>query len=79
VLIKVEWAGVNFIDTYFREGIYAVNSYPWTAGQDSVGVVERLPTDPNVLSDPEYKKRNYEVGQKVACVSIQYPFSYSLS
>lgn len=37
-LIRVEACGVNFIDTYFREGRYAAE-LPYTLGQEAAGVV----------------------------------------
>ncbi|GAA6061498.1 hypothetical protein JCM10212_000202 [Sporobolomyces blumeae] len=38
VLIKVEYAGVNFIDTYQRGGIYKL-PMPWTLGNECAGEV----------------------------------------
>lgn len=38
VLIKTEVAGVNFIDTYFRSGLYPV-SFPFTLGQECGGKI----------------------------------------
>src|SRR5712692_991767 len=38
-LIKVEAAGVNFIDIYFRQGLYKA-AMPLTLGQEAAGVVE---------------------------------------
>jgi len=69
VLIRVQWAGVNFIDTYFRQGVYKLQAIPWTAGQDVAGIVERLPTDPDTLNNPDYKARKWELGQKVTCIT----------
>ncbi|MBI3982302.1 MAG: alcohol dehydrogenase catalytic domain-containing protein, partial [Gemmatimonadetes bacterium] len=40
-LVRVEAAGVNYIDTYQRSGQYRV-SFPATIGQEGAGVVERL-------------------------------------
>jgi NADPH:quinone reductase len=39
LLIKVAAAGVNFIDTYQRSGIYSVE-FPFTPGSEAAGVVE---------------------------------------
>ena len=41
VLVKVEAAGVNFIDTYHRNGLYKV-PLPFTLGQEGAGTVERV-------------------------------------
>ncbi|RXH56129.1 alcohol dehydrogenase catalytic domain-containing protein [Granulicella sibirica] len=37
-LIRIEACGVNFIDTYFREGRYPA-SLPYTLGQEAAGTV----------------------------------------
>lgn len=47
VLVRVEHAGVNFIDVYMRRGAYASNrayptTLPYTAGMEAAGRVERL-------------------------------------
>ncbi len=41
VLVRIEASGVNFIDTYLREGRYAA-PLPYTLGQEAAGVVESL-------------------------------------
>ncbi len=41
VLIRHTAVGVNFIDTYFRSGLYPVN-LPAILGDEAVGVIERL-------------------------------------
>ncbi|MDF9750745.1 quinone oxidoreductase [Arthrobacter sp. ES3-54] len=41
LLVKVAAAGVNFIDTYKRSGIYKV-SYPFTPGSEAAGTVEEV-------------------------------------
>jgi NADPH:quinone reductase len=43
-LVKVEAAGVNFIDIYFRSGAYKSN-LPLTPGQEGAGVVEAVGPD----------------------------------
>ncbi|MEF8838789.1 MAG: alcohol dehydrogenase catalytic domain-containing protein [Haloarculaceae archaeon] len=42
VLVDVEAAAINPVDTYFREGAYPVTSLPWIAGSDVAGVVEEV-------------------------------------
>ncbi|KAJ9138378.1 Quinone oxidoreductase [Pleurostoma richardsiae] len=39
VLIKVEYAGVNFVDTYVRSGLYPT-ALPCTTGREGAGVIE---------------------------------------
>ncbi len=41
LLVKVAAAGVNFIDTYQRSGIYKVE-YPFTPGSEAAGTVEAI-------------------------------------
>jgi NADPH2:quinone reductase len=41
-LVRIEAAGVNFIDVYHRTGLYPV-SLPFTLGQEGAGVVESAP------------------------------------
>ena len=40
-LVKIEAAGVNFIDTYHRGGLYKV-ALPFIPGQEGAGTVERV-------------------------------------
>lgn len=43
VLIQVHASGVNPVDTYVREGMYAVlPELPYVPGKDGAGVVEAL-------------------------------------
>jgi NADPH:quinone reductase len=41
VVIRVEAAGVNFVDVYHRQGLYPV-SLPFTPGREAAGVIERV-------------------------------------
>lgn len=43
VLVRVHAAGINFIDTYLREGRYPA-ALPFTPGQEAAGTVEALGT-----------------------------------
>jgi NADPH2:quinone reductase len=58
-LIRIEASGVNFIDTYFREGRYPAN-LPYTLGQEAAGTV--LAIAPDVTS--------VAVGDRVAWCGI---------
>jgi NADPH2:quinone reductase len=46
-LIRIEASGVNFIDTYFREGRYPAH-LPYTLGQEAAGIV--VATAPDVTT-----------------------------
>ncbi len=41
-LVRVEAIGVNFIEVYFRLGLYKSAGYPFTPGGEVAGVVERV-------------------------------------
>lgn len=41
-LVKIEAAGVNFIDVYQRTGHYPVPGLPFTLGQEAAGIVESV-------------------------------------
>ena len=43
-LIRIEASGVNFIDTYFREGRYPAQ-LPYTLGQEAAGIVVAVAAD----------------------------------
>ncbi|KAG5928923.1 hypothetical protein E4U42_007628 [Claviceps africana] len=43
VLVRNEFAGVNYIDTYFRSGLYAT-PLPTTLGREAAGIVVASPT-----------------------------------
>ena len=41
VLVKNEFAGINFIDTYFRSGLYPGN-LPLSLGQQAAGTIAKI-------------------------------------
>jgi NADPH:quinone reductase len=46
VLVRIEAAGVNPVDTYIRSGVYAkVPELPYTPGKDAAGVIEAVGVD----------------------------------
>lgn len=45
LLVRVEAASVNPVDTYFREGSYDLDRLPWVPGSDAAGVVEAVGAD----------------------------------
>src|SRR4030088_2423968 len=40
-LVKIEVSGINFIDVYFRTGLYKAD-LPFTPGSEAAGVVEAV-------------------------------------
>ena len=68
-LIQVEYFGVNFIDTYYRSGLYKLKELPAVLGSEGAGTIVSLPTDQDVLNNDTYKKQDFVVGGKVAVVS----------
>lgn len=61
VLVRNEYAGLNFIDTYHRKGLYP-RELPFIAGQEGGGEI--------VASSPEAEAAGFKVGQKVTYMSF---------
>lgn len=64
ILIKTEWAGVNFIDTYFRGGVYP-RPTPFTLGQEAAGTIVALPDSSDLQNSSDYQARGFKEGAKV--------------
>ncbi len=64
LLVKLEAAGVNYIDTYHRTGLYPVG-LPFTIGLEGAGTIEGVGPDAG----------DFEVGQRVAWAGA--PGSYA--
>lgn len=58
-LIKVDYAGINFIDVYFRTGLYNT-TFPAITGREGAGVIE-------ALGDQVPSAYGLKVGDRVAC------------
>ena len=67
-VIQVEYFGVNFIDTYYRSGLYKFKELPAVLGSEAAGFIVSLPTDQEVLNNETYKQHDFVVGGKVAIV-----------
>ncbi|KAJ6444934.1 LOW QUALITY PROTEIN: putative quinone oxidoreductase [Purpureocillium lavendulum] len=53
VLVRNRFSGVNFIDTYFRTGLYAAPRFPLTLGREAAGEVVAAGADvPAALREP---------------------------
>ncbi|KAJ3483874.1 hypothetical protein NLI96_g6016 [Meripilus lineatus] len=68
LVIKVHYAGVNFMDNHVRSGGYPVSAYPYRFGVEGSGVVVGLPSDPDTLGDEDFIKRAFKIGSKVAFI-----------
>ncbi|KAG6899821.1 hypothetical protein C0993_006522 [Termitomyces sp. T159_Od127] len=82
---QVEYLGINFIDAYYRKGVYPFKEFPAVLGKETAGTIVALPTDEVVLNDETYKKNGYKVGGKVAAdflgthatyISVPWKFVY---
>jgi NADPH:quinone reductase len=62
VLIRIEAAGVNFIDVYYRTGVYPAQ-LPFTPGQEAAGVVTAVGSGVNAT--------DVKVGDRVAYTGVQ--------
>lgn len=60
VLVKNEFAGINFIDTYHRKGLYA-RDLPFVGGQEGGGTIAAV--------SPEASEQGIKVGDRV-CYSV---------
>ena len=80
LVIQVEYFGVNFIDTYYRSGLYKFKELPAVLGSEAAGIIVSLPNDQDVLNIETYKRQNYVVGGKVAIVRpfVMVPFIHYL-
>ncbi|OAL04170.1 NAD(P)-binding protein [Phaeosphaeriaceae sp. SRC1lsM3a] len=61
VLVKNEFIGINYIDTYFRSGVYNPPSFPYILGREGSGTV--VATGPDAPSDLSIGTRVAYMGQ----------------
>lgn len=54
VLVRNEFAGVNYIDTYFRSGLYPSPSFPLTLGREGAGQI--VAAHASVTDSPQAKE-----------------------
>src|ERR1700677_4816951 len=45
ILVRQEAVGLNFIDVYFRTGLYKLPGFPATIGQEGAGIVQAVGAD----------------------------------
>ncbi|EMD32574.1 hypothetical protein CERSUDRAFT_87891 [Gelatoporia subvermispora B] len=77
IVVKVSWGGVNFIDTYYRKGLYPIQKFPQILGMEASGTIARLPTDESILNNEEFKKRGFRVGSRVAVCALAVHAEYA--
>jgi len=68
VLVKNEYAGINFIDTYHRSGLYA-RDLPFVGGQEGGGTI--------AATTPKAEAMGMKVGDRVAYSILQSYSEYS--
>ena len=64
VLVRNEYAGLNFIDTYFRSGLYKQN-LPFIAGQEGAGIVVKVNINANANANAAADDDCAKVGDRV--------------
>ena len=70
VVVKNEFAGINFIDTYHRKGLYK-RDLPFVGGQEGAGVVAAVSDDAS--------EQGIKVGDRVAYSVFGSYAEYTLS
>ncbi|KAG6849391.1 hypothetical protein H0H93_008837 [Arthromyces matolae] len=74
---NVEYLGINFIDTYYRQGLYALKEVPGVLGEEIAGTIVALPTDEDVVKNETYRKNGFKLGGKVAANFLGTHATYS--
>ncbi|KAF2010065.1 NAD(P)-binding protein [Aaosphaeria arxii CBS 175.79] len=65
-LVRNAFIGINYIDTYFRSGLYPIASFPFVPGREASGVVVAFGPDTSPPSATKDGKGVVEVGSRVA-------------
>ena len=66
---QVEYAGINFLDIQQRGGSFPLLPLPAGLCVEAAGTIVALPTDVALLASEPFRKRGFQLGGKVACVS----------
>ncbi|WPB03087.1 uncharacterized protein RHO25_007724 [Cercospora beticola] len=69
ILIKNDYIGINFIDTYFRSGLYPAPSFPYTLGREAEGTV---------VSTGTGELHGFQEGDKVVWMDVGAYAEYSV-
>ncbi|EAT78697.1 hypothetical protein HBI56_170950 [Parastagonospora nodorum] len=76
VLVKNEFIGINYIDTYFRSGVYNPPSFPYILGREGSGTVAAV--GPNAPSDLSVGTRVAYMGQYAYAEYTAAPSNYTI-
>ncbi|KAF1838104.1 NAD(P)-binding protein [Decorospora gaudefroyi] len=76
VLVKNEYIGINYIDTYFRSGIYPPPTFPYTLGREGAGTIAS--TGPNTPSDLQPGTRVVYMGTSAYAEYVAVPSTYTI-
>lgn len=76
VLIKNEFIGINYIDTYFRSGVYNPPSFPYTLGREGAGTIAAV--GPNAASDLSVGTRVAYMGQSAYAEYVAVTSNYTI-
>ncbi|KAH9882169.1 hypothetical protein J1614_001341 [Plenodomus biglobosus] len=76
VLVKNEYIGINYIDTYFRSGVYKPPTFPYILGREGAGTVAAV--GPNVPSDLSVGSRVTYMGQYAYAEYTAAPSNYTV-
>lgn len=76
VLVKNEFIGINYIDTYFRSGVYKPTQFPYILGREGAGTVAA--TGPNAPPDLKTGSRVAYMGQSAYAEYVAVPVNYTV-
>lgn len=77
VLVKNDFIGINFIDTYFRSGVYKPPRFPYTLGREAAGTVAAQ--GPNVPADLAVGTRVAYMGEAAYAEYTLAPAAYTVA
>ncbi|KAH8154887.1 uncharacterized protein LAJ45_01419 [Morchella importuna] len=69
LLIKNEFAGINYIDTYFRSGLYPVPKFPYTLGREAEGTIVSVGAE----------VKDFKVGDRIAYLAADTQAEYTVA
>ncbi|CAN9197300.1 nad-binding protein [Alternaria burnsii] len=76
VLVKNEFIGINYIDTYFRSGVYKPPQFPYILGREGAGTIASV--GPNVPSDLKPGAKVAYMGQLAYAEYTAAPANYTI-